>query len=120
MRLNMRGNFHHWIVPTALAFLSLLIISGFGLLLLNEDEVATDEVSAANGALVTKDQEPSAILKKDNLNKDQIAIRSAIEEREIILGLSVQIQKLLVRSGRTQKSLSRRRRSRMSGEIIDE
>ena len=70
MRLNMRGNFHHWIVPTALTFLSLLIISGIGLLLLNENEVATDEVSAANGALVIKDQEPSAILKKDNLNND--------------------------------------------------
>ncbi len=36
---------------------------------------------------MTKDQEPSAILKKDNLNKDQIAIRSAVEEREIILGV---------------------------------
>ena len=87
MRLNMRGNFHHWIVPTASAILSILVISVIGLLLLDENEVATDTVSSAKSVGIDNDQKSLAIQKKDSLNKNLIANQSALDEREDLLGV---------------------------------
>ena len=91
----MRRILHQWLAHTGLVFLCIFVLFGVWLLVFDKKKVVTDEVSAADQDLVSKDQGSLDKHEKDNPKKNEITDQPADEEAELLAGTQQSSSKAL-------------------------